>query len=43
MEDGKILKQVPDKPVYKATLVKYAELICSRPCGQAMIRGIMEK
>lgn len=39
-EDGKILKQVPGKPVYTATLVKYAELICERPCGQGMIIGI---
>ena len=42
-EDGRVLKQVADKPVYKATLVKYAELICSRPCGQAMLTGITEK
>jgi hypothetical protein len=39
-EDGKILKQVPGKPVYTATLVKYAELICQRPCGQGMITDI---
>ena len=39
-EDGKILKQVAGKPVYTATLVKYAELICQKPCGQAMITGI---
>ena len=42
-EDGKILKQVAGKPVYTATLVKYAELICQKPCGQAMITGINEK
>ncbi len=41
-EDGKILRQVPGKPVYTATLVKYADLICSRPCGQGVIRGIIE-
>ena len=41
-EDGKVIKQVADKPVYKATLVKYADLICSRPCGQAMLKGITE-
>ncbi len=41
-EDGKVIKQVADKPVYKATLVKYADLICSRPCGQAMLTGITE-
>lgn len=41
-EDGRVIKQVTDKPVYRATLVKYAELLCSRPCGQAVIRGITE-
>lgn len=41
-EDGKILKQVPGKPVYTATLVKYAELMCERPNGQGMISGIEE-
>lgn len=41
-DDGKVLKQVPGKPVYTATLVKYAELICSRPYGQGVITGIME-
>lgn len=42
-EDGKILRQIPDKPVYRATLVKYAELLCSRPWAQTMITGIEEK
>ncbi len=42
-EDGKILKQIPGKPVYTATLVKYAELMCYRPCGQGVITGITEK
>ncbi|MBQ9081779.1 MAG: phage major capsid protein [Clostridia bacterium] len=41
-EDGKILKQVPGKPVYTATLVKYAELMCDRPCGQGKLSGITE-
>ena len=41
-EDGKILKQVPGKPVYTATLVKYAELMCERPMGQGMLSGITE-
>ncbi len=36
-EDGKILKQVPGKAAYSATLVKYAELICRKPCAQAML------
>ncbi len=39
-EDGKILKQVPGKPVYTATLVKYAELLCEKPCGQAVFLGV---
>ena len=38
-EDGKILKQVPGKAAYSATLVKYAELICKRPCAQGCISG----
>ena len=41
-EDGKILKQVPGKPVYTATLVKYAELMCENPSGQGMLSGITE-
>jgi hypothetical protein len=39
-EDGKILKQVAGKPVYTATLVKYAELVCERPCGQGVLKDI---
>ena len=42
-DDGKVLRQVPGKPLYTATLVKYADLICTRPCGQAMLTGITEK
>ena len=42
-EDGKILKQVPGKPVYTATLVKYAELMCEKPSAQGMLSGISEK
>ncbi len=38
-EDGKILKQVPGKAAYSATLVKYAELICTKPCAQGIIIG----
>ncbi len=38
-EDGKILKQVPGKAAYNATLVKYAELICKKPCAQGLING----
>ena len=39
-EDGKILKQIPGKAAYSATLVKYAELICKRPCAQAMLKYV---
>ena len=42
-EDGKVLKQVAGKPVYTATLVKYADLMCARPNGQGMISGITEE
>lgn len=41
-DDGNILKQIPGKPVYTATLVKYAELMCYRPCGQGVLTGITE-
>ena len=39
-EDGKILRQIPGKPVYTATLVKYAELMCTRPNGQGILLDI---
>ena len=42
-EDGAILRQVPGKPVFTATLVKYAELICERPHGQGRLSGIYER
>ncbi len=41
-EDGKILKQIPGKPVYTATLVKYAELMCENPAAQGCITNITE-
>lgn len=41
-EDGSVLRQVTGKPVYTATLVKYAELMCAKPCGQGLIKGITE-
>lgn len=41
-EDGKILKQIAGKPIYTATLVKYAELVCECPCAQGVLRGITE-
>ncbi|MDE6558219.1 MAG: phage major capsid protein [Clostridia bacterium] len=36
-EGGRILKQVAGKAAYSATLVKYAELICKKPCAQGAI------
>lgn len=41
-EDGQVLKQIAGKPVYNATLVKYAELVCSRPYAQGAILNIEE-
>jgi len=41
-EDGKVIKQTLNKPTYTATLVKYADIICDQPSGQAMIEGIKE-
>ena len=41
-EDGRVLRQIPDKPIFQATLVKYADLICNKPSGQAKITGIKE-
>ncbi len=41
-DDGKVLKQVAGKPVYTATLVKYAELMCARPFAQGMLTGVTE-
>lgn len=38
--DGKIIKQKEGYPVYTATLVKYAELLCNRPNSQAKLSGI---
>jgi hypothetical protein len=41
-ENGNILRQRENKAAYTATLVKYAELICRKPGGQAVITGIKE-
>lgn len=41
-EDGRVIKQTPGKPTYQATLVKYADIICDKPSGQAKITGIKE-
>lgn len=34
---GKVLRQIDKKAAYTATLVKYANLICTKPIGQACI------
>lgn len=39
-EDGKIIKQIAGYATYNATLVKYADLICNKPSGQAKISGL---
>ncbi len=39
-DDGSVLKQKAGYPAFTATLVKYAELICDKPCGQGKISGI---
>ena len=41
-ENGRILKQIPGYPIWAAYLVKYAELICDHPGGQAKLSGITE-
>lgn len=41
-EQGRILRQNQGKPTYSATLVKYAELVCDKPAGQAKLTGITE-
>lgn len=41
-EDGRVIKQNQNRPTYSATLVKYADIICNKPSGQAMITGILE-
>ena len=39
-DDGKIIRQIAGHPTYSATLVKYADLICDKPSGQAKLSGI---
>lgn len=39
-EDGRVIRQNIGFPTYSATLVKYADLICDKPNGQAKISGI---
>lgn len=39
-DEGRIIRQTAGKPTYTATLVKYADLICDKPNGQAKLTGI---
>lgn len=39
-EDGRIIRQNANAATYSATLVKYVDMICDRPNGQAKISGI---
>lgn len=39
-ESGNVIKQKPGSPIYTATLVKYADIVCDKPCGQAKLTGI---
>lgn len=41
-ENGRVLRQNEGKPTYSATLVKYADLICNKPSGQAKLTNITE-
>lgn len=41
-ENGKILTQVAGYAKWQATLVKYAELMCDHPGGQAVLQGLTE-
>lgn len=36
-ENGRILRQLDNKPAYSATLVKYANLMCTRPIAQSKL------
>ncbi len=39
-DNGNVLRQAPNSATYSATLVKYADLLCDRPVGQAVMSGI---
>lgn len=39
-ENGRILTQLEKTPTYTGTLVKYANLICTRPAGQGRLTGL---
>ena len=39
-DNGKVIKQKAGSATYSATLVKYADMICDKPIGQAKLSGI---
>lgn len=39
-DNGKVIKQKAGSAAYGATLVKYADMICDKPVGQAKLSGI---
>ena len=41
--DGSVLARVTDRPVYEATLVKYADLGCDKPAAQVRIINVAEE
>ena len=41
-EGGRVIKQNEGRPTYSATLVKYADIICNKPSGQARLTNITE-
>jgi len=41
-KDGAILSRVTDRPIYEATLAKYADLGCNKIKAQTVLRGITE-
>lgn len=41
-DDGRVIKQTQGYPTYTATLVKYCDLICDKPNGQAKLSGITQ-
>ncbi len=40
--DGAMLSRVPNRPAWEATLVRYADIGCSKPRGQVELFGITE-
>ena len=40
--DGSIMSRVANRPAWESTLVKYCDLGCQRPRGQALIKNITE-